>query len=109
MVENDSGLHTSNAPLGIKLDNLRHVLRKIEHDGYVATLPGKRRPAPAAENGRAVFAASRNDCDYIVCIARYDNADWDLAVVRAVGCVKRAAAVIETHLAAHTASQCRLQ
>src|SRR4029077_937924 len=105
MIENRAGLDTGNATLGIKLDDLRHVLREIEHYGDVAALPGQRSPAPAAEHGRAVLAANGDGGNYVVGIFGEDNADGDLPIVGAVGGVEGTAAIVEAHLASEMAAQ----
>ena len=68
-VEYDSGLNARDAALGIKIENLRHVLGKIEHDGNIAALSGKGRPCAAAKNRYTVFAAGGDCRDYVVIIA----------------------------------------
>ena len=92
MVENNSGLHACDAAPGIDLKDLRHVLREIEDDGDIAALSGERCAATAAEQRRAEFAADSDRGDHVVGIARKNDADRDLAVVRSVGGVESAAA-----------------
>ncbi len=48
VIENDSGLYTRNAALGIDLEDVSHVLRKIENDGDVAALSSERGTSTAA-------------------------------------------------------------
>ena len=105
MVKNNPGLDTRDAAIRIKLDNLCHVLREVEHDGDVAALPGQRSPSAAAEHRRAVLAANGDGGDYIVGIFGKDNADGDLAVVGTVGGVEGSAAVVEANLATKMAAQ----
>ena len=99
MVEYDSRLNARNAALGIKIENLRHVLGKIEHDGNIAALSGKGRPSAAAKNRYAVFAAGGDSGDYIVIVAWDNNANRNLTIVRAVGRIECAATVVESHFA----------
>ena len=98
-VEHDSGLYAGDAAGGIDFENPRHVLGKIEHDGDVAALAGKRRAAAAAQQRRAELAAERDRGENIVGIAGKHYADGNLAVVGAVGGVERAGAAIETDFA----------
>ena len=105
VVENHSRLDPRDAALGIKLDDLPHVFREIEHHGDVAALPGQRGASAAAEHRRAMLAAKADGGDYIVGVSGEDNSDGDLAVVGSVGGVEGAAAVVETDLAAQMAAQ----
>ena len=57
IVEDDAGLDACDAALGIDFENARHVFRKIEDDGGVATLSGERRASSAGEQGSVVVAA----------------------------------------------------
>src|SRR5437763_12330112 len=109
MVENDSGLNAGDAALGIELENLCHVLGKIEYNGHIAALSGERSSSAAAKHRRGVFAADGNGGDNIICIPGDDDADWHLAIVGGVCCVKRAAAIIEAHLAADVAAKIGFQ
>jgi hypothetical protein len=80
-IEDDSRLDARDAARGIDFKNARHVLRKVENDGGVAALSGKRSPAAAGQQWSAVFAAEGNRGENIFFIARNYDADWDLAVV----------------------------
>src|SRR5262249_24471597 len=57
VIEDDSGLDSRNAPLGIDLENVVHVLGEIENDGDVAALSGKRCATAAAKERGAKFTA----------------------------------------------------
>ena len=101
MVENDAWLNPCDTPFGIKLDDLRHVLREVEHDSDIAALTGERRASAAAKHRRAMLAANGK----LLAITSSlflgsTTADRDLAIIRAVGRVKGSAAVIESDLAA---------
>ena len=67
--------------------------------------PARLVPAPRGRTGSAVFPARGHRGDHIVVIARNDQADGNLPVIRAVGCIQRAAAAIEAHFAFHDALQ----
>ncbi len=101
MIEDDSGLHARDAPLGIDLEDISHVLREIENDGDVAALSGERGAAAAAKERSTEVATNGDGRENIVGIARKNNADRNLAVVGAVGRVERAAAVVEADVPAH--------
>jgi hypothetical protein len=60
IIEDNAGLDARNAPLGIDFENARHVLRKVEHDGGVATLSRERRASSARQQWSAVVAAQGN-------------------------------------------------
>jgi hypothetical protein len=90
----------------IKLDNLGHVLREIEHDRDVTALSGKRSPPAAAENWSAVLTADGDCGDYIVGVFGKDHSDRNLAVIGSVGGVEGAAAVVEPYFTAEMAAQC---
>ncbi len=55
IVQHHAGLYPGDAALGIDLKNFRQVAGKVEHQRHVAALPGKRRPAAAAQERRAVL------------------------------------------------------
>ena len=98
-VEHDARLHAREPLARVQLEDLVHVLREIEHDRDVAALPGEAGAGAARQHGRAVLPARRDRRDHIVGIARNHEADGDLAVVRAVGRVQRAAAAVEADFA----------
>ena len=105
MIENDTGLDASDAAGGINLQDCCHVLGKIQHDGDVAALARQRCAAAPAKQGCAKFAADRNCGEHVICIVRKNNADRNLAIVRAIGRIKRAAAVVEADFAANARAQ----
>jgi hypothetical protein len=104
MVKDDSRLNSCNLSLGIKLKNVRHVLREIEHHGHIAALACERSPSAATEHRCTVLAASRNCGDYVIIVAGDDDPDWNLAVVGAIAGVERAAAIVEADFAADAAA-----
>jgi hypothetical protein len=105
IVEDDAGLHAGDATLRIDLDDLGHVPGKIQNDGDVAALAGERGPAAAAEKGRGKFAAHGNCGENVIGIPRKDDADWNLAVVRSVGRVEGAAAVVKADISTYGRAQ----
>ena len=104
-IEHDPGLHAGDAALGIDLENLRHVLGKIEHDGNVAALAGEGGAASAAElvahriGGRGPMVARTSSAS-----RGEHNADRNLAVVGAVSGVEGARAAIKADFAANSLS-----
>jgi hypothetical protein len=105
MVENDSGLHARDAARGIDLEDLRHVLREIEDDGDIAALSGERSSSTAAEERRSEITAESNRCNHVAGIARKDDTDGDLTVVRSVGGIKSAALIVEANVTAEMLAQ----
>src|SRR5271165_1383142 len=97
-VEDDAGLHAGDAVGGIDLEDARHVPGKIQHYGDVAALAGERCAAAAAEDGRSEVAAHGDRGEDVIGIVGENYADWDLAVVGAVGGVEGAAAGVETDI-----------
>jgi hypothetical protein len=104
-VEDNTGLHPREFPIRIDFEDLVHVLREIEHYRDVAALPGQARTGAARQNGSPVLFARRNRGNHIFGIARYHQADRNLAVIGTVRCVESAAAAIETDFPAHGALQ----
>ena len=100
VIEDDARLDPCSAVKRINLEDPSHVLREIDHNGDIAALSGERRPSTPTEQGRAMLAANRNCSNYVVIIARQNNSDWNLAIIRTIGGVEGAAAVIETNVAA---------
>src|SRR5581483_480190 len=68
-------------------------------------LTGEARSATAREHGRAEAPADGHGRDHVVRVARDDDADRHLAVVRPVGGVECAAPGVEADLAAHGAPE----
>ena len=76
--------------------------RYFEKSMTTATLqhwPARLVPPPRDEDRRAVIAADATVADHVVDRARDHHADRELAVVRAVGGIERAAAGVEADLA----------
>jgi hypothetical protein len=105
MVQNDSGLDSGNAAVGIDLENLSHVFSEIKNNGDVAALSGQGGAATATKQRSAEFAADGDGGEDVIGITREDYADGDLAVVGTVRGVEGAAAVVELHVAADVTSQ----
>jgi hypothetical protein len=105
MIEDDSGLDAGDAALGIKLEDLRHVFRKVEDYGEVAALSRERRASSTAEHGCIVLAGDGDGGDDIIGISGNNHTDWNLPVIGSVGCIESTAAIIEADLAADLAAQ----
>jgi hypothetical protein len=108
-VEDDSGLDASRSRTWVQVQNLVHVLREVEHDGDVAALSRQAGSGTPWEHGSAVRPAHRDRGHHILGIARHDEADWHLPVIRAVGGVDGPTAGIEAHLAPHGLRQRRFE
>src|SRR5256886_12438210 len=107
IVKDYAGLHPSDAARWIDLQNLRHVLGEIQHDGNIAALPGKRSSTAAAEDGRAEFPRQRDSRDHIISVAGQHDSDRHLTIIRPVSGVERAAARVEAHFAATMPAESR--
>jgi hypothetical protein len=105
IIEDDAGLDARDAARGIDFENARHVLRKVEDEGGVATLSGERRASAAREQRSAVVAAESNGGEHVFFVAGNYDSDRDLAVVGAVGCVNGAAARVEADFSAKMAAE----
>src|ERR1700719_319596 len=108
-VEHHTRLNTSVSLRGIELENLIHVLVEIQDDSDVAGLPGQASARATREDGRAELFACGDCGNYVGGVARDNEADWDLTIVGRIRRIKRAAAGIEAHFAAHSSLQLVLQ
>jgi hypothetical protein len=104
-IENDAGLNARDLAHWIDFENCRHVFRKVEDDGGVAALSGKRRASATGEQRSAMVAAKRNGGEDIFFVARNYDADRDLAIVGAVGCVESATTLIEANFSTKMAAE----
>src|ERR1700741_540522 len=105
MVKHDPWLNSCDATVRIDLQDVSHVLREVEDHRDVAALSGEgSAPATAKERG-AEFAANTDCRENVVSIARQNDANGNLAIVRAVCRVEGAAAVVELYVAANTSAQ----
>jgi len=98
VVEDDAGLHASDAAGRIDLENARHVLGEVEYDGDIAALSCEGGTAAAAEHRSIEFSAEGERGEDVVGVVRENNADGHLAVIRTVGRVEGAAAVVEANV-----------
>ena len=71
--------------------------------------PARLVPAPRGSTGAPNFRHAATAATTSSAIARNDEADRNLTVVRAVGGIKRAAAAVEAHLAADLPFQLTLE
>ena len=104
-IEYNARLNSCEPAIGINLEDLVHVFRKIQHDGYIAALPRQACPSSTRQDGRLVLFAGGSGCDHVIRIARDDQADRNLAVVGSVGGIQSAAPAIEPNLPAYRAPQ----
>ena len=102
-VQHQTRLNAREFVFRIDREDAIHVFREIDDDCDIAALTGQTRPPAAACDRCAKFSAKIDSDDDISAVARNDNADRNLAIVGAVGGIKRARAVIETHFAADRA------
>ena len=71
--------------------------------------PARLVPAPRGRIGAPNFRHAATAATHVVFVARNDEADRNLAVVRGVGGVQRAAAAVEAHFAADLPLQLALE
>jgi hypothetical protein len=109
VIEDDTGLNASDLAVRIDLQNSGHVLGKIEDHGDIAALASQGSAAATRKNGRAEFPRDGNRSDNVVSIARKDNPYGDLAIIRTVGGIEGATAVVEADFTADRALQSGLQ
>ena len=81
IIQDNAGLDARDAPRGIDFENARHVLRKVEDNGGVAALSGKRSTSAAGQQWSAVLAAEGNRGQHVFFVARNYDADRNLAVI----------------------------
>jgi hypothetical protein len=70
MIEHHSRLYAGDSAGRIDFKNPRHVSRKIEDNGDVATLTGKRSTPATAKQGCTEIPAQCHRCYYIIGITR---------------------------------------
>ena len=99
MVEHATGLDAGEPVDRVDGNDAVQIFRIIDQHRDVAALPGEAGTAAARDDRRAEAAAELEGRDDVVNAARHHNADRHLPVVRGVGGIERAAAVIEAHLA----------
>jgi hypothetical protein len=84
---------------GIQLDDLVHVLGKVQHDGDIAALSGQAGSGSSRKDRSAVFPARGHRRDHVFGMTRDNQPDRNLTIVRAVRGIQGAAAAIETYFA----------
>jgi hypothetical protein len=104
-VKNHTRLNARDFLIRVELENLIHVLRKIQDHGNIAALTRQACAGSTSKNGSAILPASSHGGDDILIIAWNYEPDGDLAVIGSIGCVERATTAIEPHLAPHHTSQ----
>ena len=83
-IENNARLHARPPRVRIEGDDAVHVLRTVDDDRDVATLAGEAGAAAASDDRRAVTAADAHGRDDVIGVAREDDAQRHLAVIRSV-------------------------
>ena len=109
LVENAPGLDACPARAGIDLEHTIHPAAQIEHHRDVAALTGEAGAASAREHRRAVRACDPDRRHHVFDVPRQHHADRRLPVVRGVGGVEGAGAVVESHLAAEARHEIALE
>ena len=104
-VQDDARLYPGESVLRVDLEDVIHVLRKIENDSHIAALPGQTGARSPRQNRRAILPARRHRRAHVLGIAGNHQANGNLTVVRSVRGKQGAAAAIEADFAAHLAPQ----
>jgi hypothetical protein len=89
-VKNDAGLNASEPVRRVQLLERIHETRKVKNYGYVDALAGETGTRATGKNGGAGGAASGQRSLNVGRVARIDDADGELAVVRCIRGVKSA-------------------
>ncbi len=84
---------------GVDRADAVEVFREVDDDGDVRALAREARAATATRDRDPAAVTCGDRRDHVVDGAGHDDADRDLAVVGGVGRVRRAAPVVEAHLA----------
>jgi hypothetical protein len=108
-VEHEARLNASESLPGIDLERAIHVLGKIQDDGHIAALAGKTGSRAAGQHGGAKLPTGTYGRDYVIGIARNDEAYRHLAIVGSIRRIKSPAAPVETDFAANLPLEGRLQ
>ena len=100
-IEHDAGLYAG--PFGLRIECLDavHILGEVQNNRFIATLAREACPAAPRQDRRAVVTRHGDCADDILCMARDDDADRDLAIVRSVGRIQRPASFIKPDLSFH--------
>ena len=98
-VENDAGFDTSKLGARVNRGERVHVPRVIKDNGDVDALAGEAGARTTRKNGGAGGTAGGQCGLHVGRVARKDDADGELAVVRRVSSVKSARAWIKAHFA----------
>ncbi len=104
-IEHNSRPRRRESFLRIDRDELVKIFRHVHHDRDVAALSGQARAAAARQNGRAMAPRGQDNLGDVLHIARDHDADRHLAIVRTIGRVKRATAIIKADFAADFGAQ----
>ena len=99
-VENDAGLNASEPLVGVQRLKRIHEARKVKDHRHVDALAGEAGTSAAGKHGGTGGAAGGQPSLNVGGIARKNNADGKLAVVRSVSGVKSARAGIKMHFSA---------
>src|SRR6266850_942089 len=96
-VKYNARLNSRESRAGVDLENPVHILRKIQYDCYIAALTGQTRPRPPRQQGSTILLACLYRRNNICVIARDDEANGNLSVIRSVRGIQRPAPTIEPY------------
>lgn len=105
LVEHDSGFDHTGPALGVGPDHAVAVLRPVDDDSGVGTLPSQAGPAAAGEDRYTEPRAHPDGRRTGVDAAGNDHPERDLAVVGAVGGVGAETPPVESHLRVHVPTE----
>src|SRR5215471_10993904 len=106
LIQNYAGLDARDPALRIDFDDPVQVLRHVDDDARIATLSGQTCSSSSGEDRRAELPGSCERFQNVIDCSRYDNADWNLAIVGRIRRIERPGSVIESDFALDTLSQC---
>src|ERR1700730_6419552 len=105
MALHEAGLALHEPRIGIDRNDAIHVLGEIEHQRRVAGLAGETGADSARQNRHRVFPRNRDGSEHLALMARDDDADWRLPIVRSAGRLPRARAGEEAYFAFELATE----
>ena len=103
VVEYASRFNACDFFLRVQLENAIEILGHIHDYGNITALPCETGAPAPGKHRRAVPAAGGNGCNDIIDGFWNDHTDRNLTIIRAVGCIQGAAAIVKTHFAPNLA------
>ncbi len=109
VVQHHARLHPGHPPVGVDLDDPRHMARHVEHHGLVARLTGEAGAGAAGQERRPRLGGEPRRGPDVVVVDGEDDPERYVAVVGRVAGVRGPGRGVEAHLAAQGPGQRRPQ